>query len=70
MHDETSTPYPTFRRAKVGQNLSEFLLQLRDLNEYSDPLIGAWTGLAPDGSALFIRDLSAREIYALDLKLP
>jgi hypothetical protein len=46
------------------------LLQLRDLNEYSDPLIGAWTGLAPDGSALFVRDLSAREIYALDLQLP
>jgi Tol biopolymer transport system component len=69
-YDETSTEHPAFRRAKVGQSGSELLLQLRDLNEYSDPLIGAWTGLAPDGSALFVRDLSAREIYALDLQLP
>jgi Tol biopolymer transport system component/DNA-binding winged helix-turn-helix (wHTH) protein len=69
-YDETSTEHPAFRRAKVGQSGSELLLQLRDLNEYSDPLIGAWTGLAPDGSPLFVRDLSAREIYALDLQLP
>ena len=69
-YDTTSTEHPAFRRAKVGQSGSELLLQLRDLNEYSDPLIGAWTGLAPDGSALFVRDLSAREIYALDLEFP
>lgn len=69
-YDETSTEHPTFRRARVGVSHSELLLQLRDLNEYSDSLIGAWTGLAPDGSPLFVRDLSAREIYALDLDLP
>jgi Tol biopolymer transport system component/DNA-binding winged helix-turn-helix (wHTH) protein len=69
-YDTTATEHPAFRRAKVGQSRSELLLQLRDFNEYTDPLIGAWTGLAPDGSALFVRDLSAREIYALDLQLP
>lgn len=69
-YDETSTEHPTFRRARVGVSHSELLLQLRDLNEYSDSLIGAWTGLAPDGSPLFVRDLSTREIYALDLDLP
>jgi hypothetical protein len=33
-------------------------------------MIGAWSGLAPDGSALFVRDLSTDEIYSLDLELP
>ena len=69
-YDETSTERPTFRRVRVGLTRSEVLFQLRDLNEYSDPMIGAWTGLAPDGSALFVRDLSTREIYALDLDFP
>ena len=31
---------------------------------------GPWVGLAPDGSPLFMRDLSLQEIYALDLDLP
>ncbi len=31
---------------------------------------GWWTGLAPDGSILALRDTSTEEIYALDLKLP
>jgi Tol biopolymer transport system component len=29
-----------------------------------------WTGLAPDGSILGLRDTSTEEIYALDVKLP
>ena len=31
---------------------------------------GPWSGLAPDGSPLFVRDISSEEIYALDLDLP
>jgi eukaryotic-like serine/threonine-protein kinase len=31
---------------------------------------GPWTGLAPDGSPLVVRDISNQEIYALDLQLP
>lgn len=30
----------------------------------------AWTGLAPDGSFLALRDLGTQEIYALDVKWP
>jgi hypothetical protein len=26
-----------------------------------------WTGIAPDGSPLFIRDISTQEIYAVEL---
>jgi hypothetical protein len=29
-----------------------------------------WTGLAPDGSILALRDTSTQEIYALDVKWP
>jgi Tol biopolymer transport system component/DNA-binding winged helix-turn-helix (wHTH) protein len=31
---------------------------------------GDWTGLAPDGSILALRDTSTEEIYALDVKFP
>lgn len=31
---------------------------------------GWWTGLAPDGSILALRDTSTEEIYALDVKFP
>jgi hypothetical protein len=43
---------------------------MTNLHRYGDPLIGEWSGLAPDGSALFVRDLSTQEVYALDLELP
>jgi hypothetical protein len=45
------------------------LIDLKDLPRYFSP-IGTWSGLAPDGSALFVRNLSTDEIYALDLDLP
>lgn len=31
---------------------------------------GAWSGLTPDGSFLFLRDRGSRDIYSLDVKLP
>jgi Tol biopolymer transport system component len=31
---------------------------------------GVWTGLAPDGSILGLRDTGSEEIYALDVKFP
>ncbi|MGO9273918.1 MAG: hypothetical protein ACLQOO_27365 [Terriglobia bacterium] len=31
---------------------------------------GTWTGLAPDGSPLLVRDASIQEIYALDWEAP
>jgi dipeptidyl aminopeptidase/acylaminoacyl peptidase len=69
-YDNIATAHPTFRRVKVGQSKSEFVLDLTNLHRYGDNLIGQWSGLAPDGSALFVRDLSTQEVYALDLELP
>ncbi len=69
-YDTISTDHPTFRRVKVKQTRSELVLDLRDLNRYSLTLVGAWSGLAPDGSPIFVRDLSTDEIYSLDVELP
>jgi len=71
-YDTLSTDHPTFRRVKVGQTRSELVLDLKNLRRYgvASGLVGAWSGLAPDGSALFVRDLSTDEIYSLDLELP
>jgi eukaryotic-like serine/threonine-protein kinase len=60
----------TFRRVRVGETRSELVADLQALRRYSVPPVFGWSGLAPDGSALFTRDLSTDEIYALDLDLP
>ena len=69
-YDDVLSEHPTFRRIKVGQTQSELIADLRNLKRYSGPVAGPWTGIAPDGSALFVRALSADDIYALDLELP
>jgi WD40-like Beta Propeller Repeat len=60
----------TFQRVKVGENHSELVADLKGLLRYWAPPAYGWSGLAPDGSALFDRDLSTDEIYALELELP
>jgi len=55
-----------YRRVKVGQTRSELFVDLKDLRRWALP----WSGLTPDGSALFVRDVSSDEIYALDMELP
>ncbi len=69
-YDAGFTGRPTFRRVKVGETRSELLLDLKDLRRYTYDIAGGWSGLAPDGSALFVRDLSTQEVYALDIELP
>ena len=44
-------------------------LTRRICSEICGPL-GDWSGITPDGSPLFVRDVSTDEIYALDLELP
>jgi serine/threonine protein kinase/Tol biopolymer transport system component len=69
-YDNAFSDRPTFRRAKVGQTHSELLVDLKGLPRYITPPAYTWSGIAPDGSALFVRDLSTNEIYALDVELP
>ncbi len=64
-YDSSSKLGLGYRRAKIGQTGSELVVNLSNLRR-----LGPWSGLAPDGSPLFIRDVSADDIYALDLELP
>ena len=60
-------PNPSFRRIRIGETKSELFVETKDLKLFRG-VWGAWTGLAPDGSPLLVRDISSEEIYALELK--
>jgi Tol biopolymer transport system component len=60
---------PSVHRLKLGESKSEPFLRWKDLRRFSG-LWGAWSGIAPDGSVLAVRDVSSHEVYALDLQLP
>jgi Tol biopolymer transport system component len=62
--DNQSGEHPGYYRVKVGQTRPEFLVDLKDLHR------SWWSGITPDGSPIFSRDISTDEIYALDLELP
>jgi len=68
--DNFFTDHPTARRIKLGDPRSEELFSLAGLRQYQGTTSGTWSGLAPDGSKLYVQDLSAQEIYALDVDYP
>jgi len=71
LYFDTIGPHPTLRRLKPGQPHSELLFDLAGLARFGlTSLVGSWSGVAPDGSPLVIRDLSTQEIYALSLDTP
>jgi eukaryotic-like serine/threonine-protein kinase len=57
---------PGYRRVKVGQTRSELIVDLKNLRRSGF----GWSGLTPDDSVLFVRDVSTDEIYALEVELP
>ncbi len=61
--------HPTMRRLPLGGNNPEMIADLTGEHRYGDRW-GSWSGVAPDGSVLFVRDVSTQEIYALDVDLP
>jgi eukaryotic-like serine/threonine-protein kinase len=60
---------PSMHVLKLGATNSQRLLSWNDLRRFSG-MWGSWSGVAPDGSVLTVRDVSSHEIYALDLQLP
>jgi Tol biopolymer transport system component len=68
--DSVLSEHPGYRRVKLGQSTSEFLLDFRQLRRYQRSIVNPWSAVAPDGSILGARDVSTDEIYALDLELP
>src|SRR5580704_4209084 len=69
-YDIAFSDHPTFHRIQVGQTSSELLANLKALTRFKSRAAGTWSNIAPDGSAVFVRDLSTDEIYVLDLELP
>ncbi len=60
---------PSVHKLKLGANHSELFLSWKDLHRFGG-IWGSWSGVAPDGSVLTVRDVSSHEIYALDVQLP
>lgn len=60
---------PSMHKLKLGENRSQRFLAWNDLHRFGG-IWGTWSGVAPDGSVLVVRDVSSHEVYALDLQLP
>ncbi len=60
---------PSMHTLKLGESRSERFLSWNGLNRFAG-MWGTWSGVAPDGSVLVVRDVSSHEVYALDLQLP
>jgi len=69
-YDMHSADSSTLQRVRVSDKRVETVVDWTGLHRFIEPHVGPWSGLAPDGSALFVRDLSSDEVYVLDLQLP
>lgn len=67
--DTSLTEDPGFYRIRVADWYIERILSFKDIHRFSD-VIGPWSGMAPDGSPVLVRDISTQEIYALDVDFP
>ena len=61
---------PAFYRLRVSDLHLDTFVKIGDIRRYYGGPFGPWTGVAPDGSPLLVRDISNEEIYSLDLDLP
>jgi len=57
-------------RLRVDGGKIENVVDMKDLGHVSTGTFVGWFGLAPDDSPLFARDISAQEIYALEVEWP
>lgn len=69
--DTTQTPNPGYYRVRVTDARLERLVDLKGIRMFPEQFgPGSWTGLGPNQTPLFVRDLSTQEIYAFDWQLP
>lgn len=59
-----------FYRVRFGETKTELVAKIDPPGGMKTDDFWYWSGLAPDDSPLFLRDSSAREIYALDVDFP
>jgi Tol biopolymer transport system component len=69
--DTSQTPNPGYYRVRIADAKVERLVDLKGIRTFPEQFgPGSWTGLGPNQTPLFVRDLSTQEIYALDVDLP
>ena len=67
--DTSFTADPGFFRVRAADGQIRRVVSLKNIHRFF-PQWGEWSGMAPDGSPLFVRDISTQEIYELDWQLP
>jgi eukaryotic-like serine/threonine-protein kinase len=67
--DTSFTADRGFFRLRVADGQIERVVSLKNMRRFF-PVWGEWSGMAPDGSPLVVRDISNQEIYALDWQSP
>jgi eukaryotic-like serine/threonine-protein kinase len=60
---------PIVRRVRIGSSHPQDLFGLKGFRRFPG-LNGYWTGITPDDAQMFVRDMSGRDIYALDVDFP
>jgi serine/threonine protein kinase/Tol biopolymer transport system component len=69
--DTLLTPNPGYYRLRIKDVKLERLIDLKGIRTFTGQFgPGSWTGLGPNQTPLFVRDLSTQEIYAFDWQLP
>jgi serine/threonine protein kinase len=61
---------PKALRIRIADHAAEAIVSLKNLRSVDDPYESTKIGVAPDGSALFTRDVGTQEVYALTVKWP
>jgi Tol biopolymer transport system component/DNA-binding winged helix-turn-helix (wHTH) protein len=72
-YDDISGKNPGYRRIEIGSARPDFFVDVKSLHRgFSHAVgpLGPWSGITPDGSPLFDRDLSTDAIYSLEVQLP
>jgi eukaryotic-like serine/threonine-protein kinase len=59
----------SYKQIRLGSSRPESLFSTAKLNIYLTEL-GPWADNAPDGSRMYLRDTTSRDIYALDVDFP
>jgi Tol biopolymer transport system component len=69
--DTTVTDQSAFYRLRVRDAKLDRVLDLKSYRLFPSQFgPGSWTGLAPGGEPLFVRDIGTSEIYAFDVDFP
>lgn len=68
-NDSLEMAMPVYRVC-LKDRKEQLIVNLAKAGTLATGTFGQWTGLAPDGSILAVRDISLEEIYALEAQLP